>query len=585
MRRLLCAGAAVAAVALVSALPARASDGLEIAPPLVEAAVLTAPSPDLEPTVPDPPPLPSTVAPPEEPPPAPAPPPTVSISQSDGGSLDVSVRVLSPGDDTSSGHEGAGAAVISGQSGPDTTEGMGTLESEPTNTNVSVRVLSSGDNGAVHQNDGPRDADGTSKGGAPTTDEAGIGDAPSSTSDAGGTGSIPTGDSTQYHPGDSRYQSASQSDSSPWDWIWILNVDCVGNVTSASTETGVQSSEDWAWNWRWEWGCEASDDPAIDDIDPSANAPPRATSAPTTDAEWPSDLSTQSTQSGDAWLWTWTFTFCGETTTISTQLAASSPASWTWDWTWNWACAQTVSSVAAGAPAPGAEAPPPAPESPPASMPASSFQAPAPEAAAPSTSAEPSLPPFPAFPDLTLEPPSEVSVVVELPMRNAATAPQVVSIATPGVAPAVVVRPFVPAPGTTPTGTTSGGSRPGSSSAQRRAPSLGAQSPVVAARPAEPAEPVVPSGGHGRPASVTTARPAPPRREPGHRAPLDLLSTAPAGPATGSAGGLVPSTLVIGLAALTGFFILAVPGSGRRIRVARELSPRSAESSPIDHPG
>jgi hypothetical protein len=53
----------------------------------------------------------------------------------------------------------------------------------------------------------------------------------------------------------------------------------------------------------------------------------------------------------------------------------------------------------------------------------------------------------------------------------------------------------------------------------------------------------------------------------------------------GTLGGRVPEAPVLAVAALTAFFMLAAPSLGRRIRVARELSPRSTYRSSIDHPG
>ena len=53
----------------------------------------------------------------------------------------------------------------------------------------------------------------------------------------------------------------------------------------------------------------------------------------------------------------------------------------------------------------------------------------------------------------------------------------------------------------------------------------------------------------------------------------------------GSTGGSAPSVLLVGLATLIGFFVLAAPGLGRRIRLARIPSPRGRFGSSIDRPG
>jgi hypothetical protein len=82
------------------------------------------------------------------------------------------------------------------------------------------------------------------------------------------------------------------------------------------------------------------------------------------------------------------------------------------------------------------------------------------------------------------------------------------------------------------------------------------------------------------------AKRQPPSRSGG--APLSPLrpllpSQAAGGP--GASSSFVPSASVVGTAALVALFVLAAPGFGRRIRVARELRPRGTYGSSIDHPG
>jgi hypothetical protein len=86
------------------------------------------------------------------------------------------------------------------------------------------------------------------------------------------------------------------------------------------------------------------------------------------------------------------------------------------------------------------------------------------------------------------------------------------------------------------------------------------------------------------PARPPSARPASPRREREPLAPFGRLGFGYSGGA-GTSGGRVPSTPVVAVAAILAFFMLAAPGLGWRIRAARELSPRSAYRSSIDHPG
>ena len=126
-----------------------------------------------------------------------------------------------------------------------------------TNTNVSVRVLSPGDNGAVDQDNSAT---------VPSSEPAD--DAASSSGSAQGTGGQPS-DSSQYHDRNSQYQSADITDNTqeessdttsliePWNWTWELSV-CDGDATSISTESGSKESRDWTWNWIWNWSC---DDP------------------------------------------------------------------------------------------------------------------------------------------------------------------------------------------------------------------------------------------------------------------------------------------------------------------------------------
>jgi hypothetical protein len=50
-------------------------------------------------------------------------------------------------------------------------------------------------------------------------------------------------------------------------------------------------------------------------------------------------------------------------------------------------------------------------------------------------------------------------------------------------------------------------------------------------------------------------------------------------------GGSAPTVLVFAFATLIGFFVLAAPGLGRRIRLARYPRPRGRDGSSIDRPG
>ena len=94
-----------------------------------------------------------------------------------------------------------------------------------------------------------------------------------------------------------------------------------------------------------------------------------------------------------------------------------------------------------------------------------------------------------------------------------------------------------------------------------------------------------PSGSSSTPTrKPPSAQSAPPRETHGPQLPFgQSRSYGTAG--SGTSGGRVPSVPVAAVAAIIAFFILAAPRLGRRLRVARELSPRSTYRSSIDHPG
>jgi hypothetical protein len=89
--------------------------------------------------------------------------------------------------------------------------------------------------------------------------------------------------------------------------------------------------------------------------------------------------------------------------------------------------------------------------------------------------------------------------------------------------------------------------------------------------PQHRAEPAARTGGH-RPAR-------------GENRPFVFAPPLGAAGSSTSAGGTAPSASNFGLATVTGFFAFAVPGLGRRIRLARIPSPRSRPNSPLDRPG
>ncbi len=197
--------------------------------------------------------------------------------QTDGTNTNVSVRVLSPGSDGPVHQKDSAPGVVSGPGEPDITTVSGssdaaaagpseaavdlgsaeaagspnTTATQGANTNVSVRVLSPGDDGPVAQLGAPRDDAAPSQ---PTQ--------PSSTSpDITVGGSAPGSDSTQYQDGNSQYQFEAQSNLAPWEWAWDLASNCSDIADSSSMSTGDPTSLDWHWEWVWNWDCAGIHDP------------------------------------------------------------------------------------------------------------------------------------------------------------------------------------------------------------------------------------------------------------------------------------------------------------------------------------
>ena len=337
-----------------NATPALASDGVEPVPPpelAVTEAIPPLPELDVDETgvVPD---L-------EEP-------PIVIDANVDGGDLDVSVRVLSPGADEPEEAVEAASGVISDALEPDITADPVLPDAPPAaadpvdedtfDTNVRIRVLSPGRNGSVSQGSGLANDEAAQ----PSPDEAPARDAEPAFA-LEDLAEIAE-DSSQYHDDNTQYQSESIPDADPWVWDWYLALDCSGNVTSTSSEIGSPDSRDWDWNWTWDWTCgfdgasEESGDAlqegfaSIASVSSSAGATGAGSGTSTTTSQ---QSDQQSETTGAPWLWTWTFNFCGRETTFSIEAGEDTFLEWAWDWTWAWAC----TSADADAPATGGEGP------------------------------------------------------------------------------------------------------------------------------------------------------------------------------------------------------------------------------------
>jgi hypothetical protein len=587
-----CTASVVLSLALAG--PAVAADELPISPPAPEPVLPAVFEPE---SAPDPEP-----AQPEAELPAPTlsdlsledAPATVTITQTAEGDLDVSVRVLSPGEDAQGEPAEADSSVISaasvgdiadaatGDSDPST--GAGELNGVPANTNVSVRVLSPGNNGEAGEGEEPTAAGGKEADGTEPAEDLEDATAPGDRAQEAVAGEgEPVDDPAQYQEQDLQYQSDSISDVDPWTWGWKLTLDCTGNVTSMSDESGTYASSEWSWDWVWNWGCDDAESSGTSGTTGARDPPARSgedapeLSASRTD-EGASPAATQSETSEGIWVWTWTFTFCGNTTSVSTQLPGSTLLSWAWDWAWSWTCAAGSDEPALPAddpPAPALPLPLPLPE--PGS--GSPSTPPPPVASTSSVPAVfPVLPSLPALPSLPFGP-LDVTVVVGLPTGTAASTLPVVTVVVPSVAPSSPVQ-SVAVPGTK-----HGPAAP----ARESTAAVGRRviSPPPAAAPTYSSRQAAPSS-HGErrePREAPSARPAPPRSQDEPPSPLKLPAVLGVGGSSSASSGTAPGSIVVLLAVPTGFFVLAAPGIGRRIRPARELSPRSRSASPIDHPG
>lgn len=528
--------------------------------------------------------------------------PVVSVTQTEDGDLNVTVRVLSPGDDGPATQGDSLSTVISNAPAADITDDLdapdpdaATPSREPaggTNTNVSVRVLSPGDNGAVDQDTasvpvgaGGEESDPSSSSSA----DRPLGSTPRSSS-SGDDQVSPERDSAQYQEDNFQYQSSSQSSSDQWTWLWNLTLDCSGNAASTSTESGSESSLNWAWNWMWDWGCDHTEGSVLGDINPSTEPGPadaagsqgNASTIPSTSSPTGSSLApapAQSQLASGMWVWTWTFTHCGRTTSLSTTTSSQTPLTWAWDWMWTWVCPAagegntTVTppaNDAASATMPGVLQP---------TLPEPSAQV-LPPAAIPDLPFLPSLPAVFAAPFVPL---AQATITVILPKQLVPTWTLEIWGPPATVAPTIGI-----------TGLTQSSARPAAKAATE-APRQGpATDPGGPRSVAVPQPTSVPVRQHSRSRSADQrarptheARPqAAPRGKARDRSSLfDHPRRLQGAGSAGTSGGVAPSGLNVVSAALTGLFIFAAPEPGRRIRVARGLSPRSRHRSPIDHPG
>ena len=481
-------------------------------------------------------------------------PPIVIDTDIEDGDLDVSVRILSPVEQEPEALLDAASGAISGAFEPDITAdpeppdasqpAAAPTAEDTLDTNVGIRVLSPGRNGLIDQASAFLEEEPAE----PSPDAAPL-DGPKPAS-AAGQRAEPAEEAPQYQDDNAQYQSEGIAQGDPWIWEWYLSLDCSGNVTSTSSEIGSPNSSDWDWNWTWDWTCgldgasEKSGDALQKGLASVASVSPPGGGTNAAASKQP-----EPDASAAPWLWTWTFDFCGRETTFSIQAGEQTSLEWTWGWTWAWAC----TSAEAVSQAPGGEG-------------------------TSGTAAETSAP------SGVLVLPPTLAIVAQQPLLS-----ETLFAAPPTVGPIVVeapmsIAPVIPLGLTVPSGP---GPEPAPASGPGRSPAPAPVPPIATAPVAldiATASPDTPRREHARP-TKTRDRDAAPR--PARRLPqLPLGPTRRAAGSSSSSGGAAPgSGGATGVAALTGFYVLAAPGLGRRIRDVRELSPHTRAEAPRDRPG
>jgi hypothetical protein len=532
------------------------------------------------------------------------PPITVEVTESQAGNIDVSVRVLSPDDDETSTAEGLEPNVVSSPTETDITaepasppqEGD-TAANAPratgSNVNVSIRVLSPGDDGPVDQTSPPglgNDAHAMTEPlvGPLAQEREDAGTEPAEAPSAADAAQEPAESAGQYHEVDSRYHSDSQSNRTTWHWAWYLALDCDGNARSSSTETGAQSSLDWDWEWVWEWSCGGPPrPPPLEQIGAVSNEDARSEPSGADAALRSTETEREDPSAGEPWLWSWTFAFCGETVSAALPISTQTELRWQWDWTWSWTCETQAAQPA------------PTPDTPIPSLPAQGQQTSG-DAGDGATEPDPGAAvPTPFGPDGMQIP---AWLILRMPFANLAP---VLSMQLPSLAGmfesasiAVLVELEIPVPPDLELVPGQTGTEPGTTIVVPplvTSPLYAPGSPDSATARGNPGlEPSSAAKGYATQAASTrprhpgTVKPAkqgsivgPRRRAP--QSPLELPQRA-AG-ISGPSGGFVPGGSVAATAALVAFLLLTAPGLGWRVRVAPELRPRGTYGASIDHPG
>ena len=581
-------------MALAFAGPARGQDEPVLPEPaLPTASVPETPEVEATPIDPVPPsvpelPTPSVPEPPVMPDVSDAP-ATISVTEDDAGNVDVSVHVLTPVETTTTSEDTGDPALVSAQPTGSITPTQDTHEAAQqdettapppagTNVNVSVRVLSPGNDEPV----GQVNSSGTEGDVADQQDKSPTGG--STPLDTTAEAEKPAESAEQYHGMNSQSSATGNSESDAWSWTWYLGMDCDGNVLSESVESGLPSSLEWTWTWDWEWACSSPRGPPPVEVvtaeAPSANGP--GATAPSAEGDHQSPAEAEQPDA-EPWQLIWTFTFCGQTVSAPLTIAHSTPLEWTWAWTWTWTC-ETEAAEAPPHDGPLPPPPSPLPAGSAAGNPGTTNRIQSPGEAVIASEGSVGVAISLSLPEISVlvtpfftshtTPFGHVTVdasLVHLTPDELATIVSALPLPpsrSPTVRPArprMQVRVLV-----TPSGTATPSSAPARS--HESPPGVRWSAPTgdttgTAERPAKSA-PERRGGGESR------RNPAPPPLLP------PASGTAPAGVSGGAGSGGATGT-----AALTGFLIVFAPGVGRRIRAARGLRPRARYGTAIDRPG
>ena len=298
-----------------------------------------------------------------------------TATQTDTSNLNLSVRVLSPGDDgpvTQANTATANATIGSGAPGGDggiatnnnnNTDGSSALATANqlgvSNTNVAVRVFSPGDSGGVRQtntaaaeaatdpDEGPATGPSSLRGTNATTTQSGASNTNvvirvgSTGHDAGAiqtTGTNANGSDLPQNGSD----TGVTVDQAGRDTNLVVSIN--GNdlpVPLAGTNGAITV---WRWTWNWD-GRGIPTDPSSwnwnwDGTDPS-----------------PSGQGTVTTEQASAglvagtWIWNWAWSRpAGQTWDWAPELSLDCACVWIWDWSWNWTEEPAAASTPAAEP-------------------------------------------------------------------------------------------------------------------------------------------------------------------------------------------------------------------------------------------